>query len=149
MESIAVFVNDAAHARHILQPMLEGSQATRWILVACPPTFTRHIGRFVSKLAREQWRERWSQDLFSQLEPELKNHAGNVVDKLVAKRPLVDVSARLAARLPAVRLLDARRPRIGKIDEPITVTQPGDRTMPWAAPLAITTGLSAVLALAD
>jgi len=148
METIAVFINDAAHARHILQPMLAGGQPTRWVLVACPPVFTRHIGRFVSNRAREQWRNRWALDVFAQLEPELKA-AGHAVDKLVAKRPLVNESARLAARLPVVRLLDARRPRVGKIDEPITTAQPADLGSPWAAPLAITTGLSAVLALAD
>jgi hypothetical protein len=149
MEKIAVFVNDAAHARHILQPMFVEGVAAHWILVACPPTFTRHIGRWVSSAAKAQWRERWASELFAKLEPELKAQAGNRVEKLVARRALVDVSARLSARLGPMRLLDARRPRLGKVDEPITAQQPADTTMRWIAPLAITGGLSAVLAMAD
>jgi hypothetical protein len=148
MEKIAVFVNDAAHARHILQPMLEGDDATHWVLVACPPVFSRHIGRFTSKAARHQWRERWSQAVFAQLEPLLKAGGGEV-EKLVARRPLVEVSARLVARLGTPRLLDARRPHMGKTDEPLTAGQPSDASPRWAAPVAITAGMSAVLALAD
>lgn len=148
MEKIAVFINDAAHARHILQPMLAGGDAVHWVLVACPPVFSRHIGRFSSKTARAQWRERWSQEVFAELEPLLRA-GGGVVEKLVARKPLVQVSARLVARLGALRLLDARRPHLGKSDEPLTASQPADASSRWAAPVAITTGLSAVLALAD
>jgi len=149
MEKIAVFVNDAAHARHILQPMLQGGGATHWVLVACPPTLTRHIGRWVSQSAREQWRERWAADLIAELEPQLKERAGSLVEKLTARKALVDVSARLEGRLGPLRLLDARRPRLGKIDEPLTRDQPATQSNRWAGPVAITTGLSAVLALAD
>lgn len=149
METIAVFVNDAAHARHLLQPMLQGADATHWVLVACLPAFTRHVGRWVSNAGREHWRQRWAQSLFAQLEPCLRGTRGSVVEKLVAGRPLTTVSARLARRFPAVRLLDARASRIGKVDEPVTAGQPDGRAAPWAAPLAITAGLSAVLALAD
>lgn len=149
MEKIAVFVNDAAHARHILQPMLQGGSATHWVLVACPPTLTRHIGRWVSQSAREQWRERWAADLIAELEPELKQRNGSLVERVTAKKALVDVSARLEGRLGPLRFLDARRPRIGKIDEPLTRDQPTAQAGRWAGPVAVTTGLSAVLALAD
>ena len=149
MEKIAVFVNDVEHARHVLQPLVVGGGATQWILVACPPTLTRHIGRWVSAAAREQWRERWASGLFAQLEPMLKAQSGSTIEKLMARRPLVDVANRLQLRLGAVRLLDARRPALGRSDEPISVTQPPDSTVRWAAPVAVATGLSAVLALAD
>ena len=148
MEKIAVFVNDAAHARHLLQPMLEGAGATHWVLVACPPTLTRHIGRWVSHAAREQWRERWAAELFEALEPELRARPGKV-ERLLAKRPLVEVSKRLEARLGAIRLLDARRPRLGKPDEPISASQPASDVGRWAVPVAATTGLTVMLALAD
>jgi len=59
METIAVYANDAAYARHLLEPMLHGAQ-TRWVVVACPPTLTRHAGRWLSQSARQQWRERWA-----------------------------------------------------------------------------------------
>ena len=148
MEKIAVFVNDAAHARHLLQPMLEGAGAAHWVLVACPPTLTRHIGRWVSHAAREQWRERWAAELFEAIEPELRARPGKV-ERLFAKRPLVEVSKRLEARLGAIRLLDARRPRLGKPDEPISASQPASDVGRWAVPVAATTGLTVMLALAD
>jgi len=148
MEKIAVFVNDAEHARHILQPMLQGG-ATHWIVVACAPTLTRHIGRWVSNAARQQWLERWSNELFAQLEPELRAQPGSRVEKMLVKRPLADVSARLEAKQGPLRLLDARRPRLGKTDEPLTAGQPPAEGKGWAYPVAATTGLTALLALAD
>ena len=72
MEKIAVFVNDAEHALHIVQPMLRDAAPTHWIIVATPPTLTRHIGRWVSHSARQQWLERWSAELFGRLEPVLR-----------------------------------------------------------------------------
>ena len=92
MEKIAVFVNDAAHARHLLQPMLKGADPVHWIVIACPPTLTRHIGRWVSHSAREQWRERWASELCEALAPELRAAAGSKVERQPAKRPLIDVS---------------------------------------------------------
>jgi hypothetical protein len=150
METIAVFVNDAAHARQMLQPMLEGGAPAHWVLVACPPTLTRHIGRYVSRSARLQWRERWAQALFAQLEPTLKACPGGVVERQVANRRLVEVSGRLAARLPGLRLLDARCTRLGGGDEPLTAGQgSAGVSARWAAPVVLATGMSAMLALAD
>jgi hypothetical protein len=149
MEMIAVFVNDAEHALHIIQPMLKGAEPTHWIIVATAPTLTRHIGRWVSHAARQQWLERWSAELFGQLEPSLRAVAGSKVEKMLVKRPLVEVSARLQARMGAVRLLDARRPRLGKAEEPISAGQPAATQGAWAYPVAATAGLSAMLTLAD
>ena len=149
METIAVFVNDAAHARHILQPMLQGGVATHWVIVARAPTLTRHIGRWVSHSARQQWLERWSTQLFAQLEPELRAQVGSKVEKMLVKRPLSEVSERLRARLGPLRLLDARCPRLGRVDEPISAYQPANGTSRWATPVAAATGLTAMLTLAD
>jgi hypothetical protein len=103
----------------------------------------------VSRDAREQWRQRWAAELFEQLEPLLKAQAGSRVEKQLAKRRLVDVSARLVARLGTLRLLDARRPHLGHADEPITAAQPANDGNRWAAPVALATGLGAILALSD
>lgn len=149
MEKIAVFTNDAAYARRILQPMLNGADPTHWVLVACPPRFSRHLGRWVSRDAHEQWRARWAAALFDALEPDLKLHPHSKVEKLLAKRPLVTLTARLETRLGPLRLLDARRPRVGRIDEPISAKQPDADGGRWVAPMALTTGMAAVLALAD
>ncbi len=149
MEKIAVFVNDAEHALRIIQPMLQGAAPTHWILVAAPPTLTRHIGRWVSHSARQQWLERWSTELFGRLEPVLRGVPGSKVEKMLVKRPLNEVSERLQARLGPVRLLDARQPRVGKTDEPVSAAQPPQGKGAWAYPVAATAGLSAVLTLAD
>jgi hypothetical protein len=149
MEKIAVFVNDAEHALHIVQPMLRAAGPTHWIIVATAPTLTRHIGRWVSHAARQQWLERWSSELFAQLEPCLREAAGSKVEKMLVKRPLVEVSARLESRLGTLRLLDARRPRLGKTEEPISAGQPAAAQSTWAYPVAATAGLSAMLTLAD
>lgn len=149
MEKIAVFVNDAAHARHILEPMLQDARPTHWILVATAPTLTRHIGRWVSASARQQWVQRWSTELFSQLEPVLKQHPGSRVETMFVKRPLVEVSKRLQERQGPLRLLDARRPRVGKNDEPLSASQPSAGGSRWASAVVATGGLSAVLTLAD
>lgn len=149
MENIAVFVNDVAHARHILQPMLSGAGPTRWILVACPPTLTRHIGRWVSHSARRQWRERWAAELLAGIEPVLRARAGSEVQTSVASKPLVALSARLSAHWPQLRLLDARRPRVGATEEPISADQPVATGNRWAAPTTAAAGLSLVLTLAD
>ena len=47
-------------------------EAAHWIVVACPPTLTRHVGRWVSKQARRTRRERWADELFAQIEPVLR-----------------------------------------------------------------------------
>lgn len=149
MEKIAVFANDVAAARHILQPMLEAENPTHWVLIACPPTLTRHIGRWVTHSARQQWRERWAAELFDALRAELKARPGSEVETLVAKRRLVDLSAQLLARRPQLRLLDARRRRAGRPEEPISAAQPALAPNAWAAPVAATAGLSLMLTLAD
>jgi hypothetical protein len=101
MEKIAVFVNDAAYARHILQPLLSGESPVHWIVVACPPTLSRHIGRWVSHGAREQWRQRWAAECFAEVEPELRANPRNKVEKLLANRPPMEMASRLEARLGA------------------------------------------------
>jgi hypothetical protein len=150
MDNIAVFVNDVANARHILQPMVGAAGPTHWVVVACPPTLTRHIGRWVSQDARRQWRERWGADLFAALGPLLPERSeSSPVELIVAHRPLAAVTARLEARLPQLRVLDARRASVGRVDEPVSATQPQPIAGRWAAPVTATAGLSLVLALAD
>lgn len=149
MEKIAIFVNDAQHARHILRPMLQGGAATHWIVVACAPNLTRHIGRWVSHAARQQWLERWSADLFAQLEPELRAASGSRVEKMLARRALPELCQRLQSRQGPLRLLDARRPRVGRPEEPLTRDQPPAEGQHWGYPVAALSGLSALLTLAD
>jgi len=149
MDKIVVFLNDASHARAVLGPLAQGGEPGHWILVACPPTLTRHIGRWVSTAARQQWRERWAAELFSQIEPMLKARHGVRVEKMLARKPLLELATRLDQRLGGVKVFDARRPRLGQADEPVSADAPPQELRRWTAPVALTTGLSAMLALAD
>ena len=147
METIAVFVNDARHAQQVLEPLLRAGPPTHWILVACAPHLKRHVGRWLTQSARAQWRERWAAALFAELEPALRPRRGSRIDRRLAQRPLLDMASRLQVQHPGLQLLDARAPRWGHVDEPIRASEP---TRPhWLGPLAVTTGLSAMLTLAD
>jgi hypothetical protein len=149
MDKIVVFLNDASHAHATLGPLVQGGGPGHWILVACPPTLTRHIGRWVSTAARQQWRERWAAELFSQVEPMLKVQPGVRVEKMLARKPLLELATRLDQRLGGIKVFDARRPRLGRPDEPVSADAPVREFSRWTAPVALTTGLSAMLALAD
>lgn len=149
MDKIAVFLNDAPHAAQMLAPLLQKGEASHWILVACPPTLTRHIGRWVSAGGRQQWRERWAADLLGKVELMFEGRPGLKIEKMVAKRPLLDVAVRLDQRLGDVKVFDARRPRLGKPDEPLAAGGNSHELNRWMYPVAVGTGLSAMLALAD
>lgn len=149
LQTIAVFVNDAEHALKLLQTPLNSAGPTCWVLVACPPALMRHASRWVTQSAKRQWREQWAAEAFTVLEWAIAARAGDVVEKMVPQRPLLAVADRLRARAGGVRLIDARQPRWGATAEPITRDQPASARSRWAAPIAVTTGLSAILALAD
>jgi hypothetical protein len=150
MERIAVFVNDADHARQMLAPMIEAPLPTHWLLAACPPALTRHAGRWVSNGARRAWVERWSADLFAQLAPLLRDPAGSRVETMLVGRTVRGMAERLVRQHGPIRLLDARRPRLGHVDDPL----PGADAAPspaqrWTAPLTAMAGVSTLLVLAD
>lgn len=150
MDKIAVFLNDASHATPMLMPLLKKGDANHWILVACPPTFTRHIGRWVSAAGRQQWKERWAADLMDKVEQQVfGEHRELKVERMVAKRPLIEVAVRLDQRLGGVKVFDARRPRLGKPEEPVEAGADSHEISRWTYPVAVSTGLSAMLALAD
>ena len=148
MDKVVVFVNDASHAEEALRP-LAGSEQRHWILVACPPALTRHIGRWASTAARQQWRDRWAAELFAKVEPVLRSNGDSRVETMVARRPLIELAIRIDQRLGGVKVFDARRPRLGQSDEPVSAGAPDQGIGRWAGPVAVTTGLSAMLALAD
>jgi hypothetical protein len=67
---------------------------------------------------------------------------------LMADAALQDVVQRLKRQHgDGLQLLDARRPRLGAEQEPLVPTLiPANR---WAVPVAVSSGLSVMLALAD
>ena len=149
MNTIAVFVNDAPHALRILQPMVTPGSDTRWLLVACAPRLTRRIGKFASHASREQWRDKWCERLFEQLRPLFAVPPSRPAQTLVAHGPLLQLVQQLQREHgEGLQLLDARRPRIGAAEEAV-VQQPDQEGRRWAVPIAVSSGVSMVLALAD
>ena len=151
MDTLIVYLDDAAYAQHQLVPLMDGSGEaskavpTRWILVACAPRMSRRIGKWLSHSARENWRERWSAKLFAQICPVLQAPQ-NSVHTVIANGPLPDLTHRLRAEFGDARVLDARRPKFGTTLEPVVQGQP-DSNQAWQVPAAVT-GLGVALILA-
>lgn len=114
MDKIIVYVDDAAHAQQVLQPLAARATAatTHWVLVACAPRMTHRISKWVSHSARENWRAKWADKLFAQLLPWL-GATGCTVSTVMAKAPLPDLLAQLQAEHGAhTPVVDARRPKL-------------------------------------
>lgn len=148
MEKIAVFVDDAEHAQRLLAPMLaQGAGQVQWVVIGCAPRLTHRIGKWVSHSQREHWRDTWSRTLKSRLAPLFGNAA---VEWDLARGPLDEVGRRLRRRLGSdLRVLDARRPKLGAPLAPLDAQAPQSAAGRWAAPVAVSSGLSVVLALTD
>ena len=75
MDKIIVYLDDAAYAKQQLAPMVTSTAdvanaATYWVLVACAPRMTQRISKWVSHSARENWRAKWADKLFTQVVPQ-------------------------------------------------------------------------------
>lgn len=147
MDKIIVYVDDAAHARQILKPMLGPGQNTHWELVACPARLTRHASRWISRSGLEKWHAQWADELLADITPLLRE-AGQSVTTHIARGTLPDVTQRLMAQAPSARVLDARRPRFGQDLEPVVAGQPVAASSRWTVPGSVAT-LGAVLVLAS
>ncbi len=157
MDEIAVVVDDAGHAARLLTPLLEqasGAAPWHWLVVACPPPLPHRIARHLAPAQRRQWREAWALELQRQLAPlfsAMQPGPTSAVQWVLADGPLPTLAARLRQRRgSSLRLLDARAPRLGVAATPLCAA-PGTaaRGGRWAGPIAISTSLSLVLALAD
>ncbi len=149
MERIAVFVDDAAHAQRLLAPLLApGTPGASWVIVMCPTRIGLRIGRWLPQGSRDQWRDQWAQALREQLEPLFRGGDLAACEWVMARGPLDRLGARLRGRLGAgLRLLDLRRPALGATLSPIVAGQA--QANRWALPVAVSSSLAAVLALAD
>jgi hypothetical protein len=125
MDNIIVYVDDAAHAVQMLQPMLPTGRTagpTRWIVVGCAPRVTHHVSKFVTHSARDGWRRKWSEKVFGQVVPLLQKE-GDAVVTLLAQGPLVAQTDSLMQQHGTARVLDARRPKFGQDMQPVTRDQ--------------------------
>lgn len=150
MEHIAVFVDIAAHARRLIEPMVRHDD-TVWTVIGCPPRLSRHVGRWVTHASREQWQRKWLQTLRAELEPCFGRAQAEAVRWMLAREPLQQIARRLHVQHgSALRLLDARLPRSGRPFEPLSggAALPGS-ALQWRAPVAVSSSVALMLALAD
>lgn len=147
MEKIAVFVDDAARADTLLGALMPpAAPRVQWVVVACAPRLTRHIGRWVNEPAREQWRQRWARTLREALAARFK---GADVEWMLARGPLPRHVDRLRVRFGSdLRLLDLRATRPGGRLAPL-VDGPAEAESRWPVPVAAASSLSLLLALTD
>jgi hypothetical protein len=134
VETIILFVDDAAHAREQLRlhapadPAPAGS--VHWILVACAPRMTHRISKWVSHSSRENWRAKWFAKTQDQLMP-LLAQGGSKVTPVLAKGPLGELTRELKLRHGAAcAVVDARRPRVGVELEPLQPAAAGQSATP-------------------
>ncbi len=125
MDNIIVYVDDAAYALQMLQPMLAagGSRMpTRWIVVGCAPRVTHRVSKWITHSARQVWREKWADKVFGQLLPLLQKEGDSVLTQL-AQTTLMAQTESLVREHGAARVLDARRPKFGQDLQPVTASQ--------------------------
>ncbi|MGA8514255.1 MAG: hypothetical protein WB821_05725 [Burkholderiaceae bacterium] len=146
MDTLIVYLDDASYAQHQLVPMLATNEPTQWVLVACAPRMSHHVSKWLSRTARNHWRQKWSDQLFSQITPRLQQR-GDKVDCVVAQGPLPELTTHLRQTWGAARVIDARRPKFGQEMPPVMQGQPGVEQK-WQIPGAVA-GMGAVLALAS
>jgi hypothetical protein len=150
VEKIILYVDDAAYAREFLaQAPAEtiGEDAKHWVLVACAPRMTHRISKWVSHSARENWRGKWFSKMQDQVLP-LLQRGGDVVTPVLAQGVLTDLTRRLKLEHGAVRVVDARRPKLGVDLEAVTSDQKPANPSGWTLP-SVMVGLGALLVLAN
>lgn len=148
MENIIVVLDDPDYALKILTPMKNEGTPTQWVLLACPPRLTRHIGRWVNQASREAWRKRWTQELLEKIKPVLGT-SGDRVQWRIAKGALVEQTRQLQAEFATHRVLDARRPKLGQDQDPVTTDQPTEHSSRWTLPGGAAAMGAALLMAAD
>ena len=149
MPTIALFIDDAEAARLALRPILQSRDARRVILVACAPKLTRHVSRFVSQAGREQYRQNWARDLFSELQPLWSAAPRGTIETMIAKAPPDVIVQRMRVQVGTDLLaIDARKAGLEQaLAGQATPARIAARR--WLVPAFITSGLGIALALAD
>lgn len=121
MDNVIVYLDEAAYALAALPSMLPADQVRtpiRWIVVGCAPRVTHHVSKWVTHSARQNWRSKWADKLFSQVLPLLQGPGDEVVTQ-IASGPLCDLTDALMTQYGAGRVLDARRPKPGNTLQPV------------------------------
>jgi hypothetical protein len=117
-----VYLDDAEYAQRELAELLAQTYTKRFVLVACAPRMTRRIGKWLSHSARENWRDKWCDKLFSQFTPHISRQDHVFCE--VATGPLPDYTEMLKKDLGHATVIDARRPKFGVEMQPVVAAAP-------------------------
>ena len=118
MQTMIVYVDDAAYARKMLQPLLPVRSANplepsmHWAVVACTPHVSHDITKWVSAHALELWRQDVAQAVFDDITP-LLQAAGDTVSTQLAnqKQSLIEQTNALSQQHLHAKVLAAPVPR--------------------------------------
>jgi hypothetical protein len=133
METWLVYIDDKTHAQQQLTPMLIKGVPIQWVLVGCPPRLTRHAGKWLTQKAIQRWRNQWTQDNLQPIQA-LLSESGDKVHTQVAHGPLVLMTKQLQQEWGTLRVIDARRPRLGQDLPPVADNQERTPQNPWMVP---------------
>jgi hypothetical protein len=122
METLIIYINDSEYARHQLATMITADQPTRCVLVGCPPKLNRHISKWISGSARKKWQTQWADDRCSEITKSFITEGHQFVHR-VAFGPLTNVTKQLQGEFFGARVLDARRPQLAQVQEPLSEGQ--------------------------
>jgi hypothetical protein len=117
LDSYIVYLDDAQYAHEQLRSLLRQPQIKRFVLVACAPRMTRRIGKWLSHSARENWRDKWCEKLFSQAMPMFRREDHVFCE--VATGPLPEYTEMIMKDLGHATVIDARRPKFGVEMQPV------------------------------
>jgi len=152
METMIVYVDDAHYARKTLTPLLathpgqNTKEASHWIVVACAPSVTNDVAKWVSPEAKDLWRDDWALALFEQIRPLISTTGNTVSTQLAnAKTSLIDQTSELLRLHIGAKVIDARRPKFGHDLQPVTSEQPASnkKLAGLAAAVTVATVLAA------
>jgi len=136
MEKIIVVVNDAEYAMQMVAPMKNDALPTQWVLLVCPPKFTRHVGRWVSRQSLKAWRNQWAQELIQVVKPVI-TLGGDTLQWQCSQGPLPDEINRMQQEFGTHRVLDARRLKLGEHQQPVSESQPVTSNNNWSVPSGV------------
>lgn len=108
METFAVYINDHEHGPQQILSLLNHKAPARWVLLACPPRLSRHLGRWLSQPAKKRWRQLWSEQALREVKTRLQKN-GDAFEIRVVRQPQLALEHDLRREFSGVRIIDARR----------------------------------------
>ena len=107
METFVIFANDRTHVMNQVMPLLEDTNAAKWVLVGCPPRMTRHAGKWLTQRALKRFKDEWTETNLRDIADVLRKRGDDVVTR-VAITSLLQMTKALKAEFGPIRIIDAR-----------------------------------------